>query len=420
MRALVGFVGVLLVGCGQPGAAGDCPSADGSVDTGPTRYGPIVAAGPDADGDGVPDVVVGVPSDTGLGAVHLISGATGAILRTWTGDTARDGFGAAVSLGPDTDGDGLADVLVGVPSHGASLEGAVELYSGATGALLRGWQGDPDAMLGEGVSLGPDLDGDSRGDVAFTDALEYDQWVEGGDILHAKHGHVHLVSGASGAELRAIAVTQDDLTIRLGGLGPDSDGDGAADVLVQEDSALDDGAVMLDSGATGAMLRSWTPEPGRYYFGATLAIGPDADGDGAADVAISSVEIGAAQTAHVVLYSSRTGATVHDWQIDNVHLGGMAIAPDLDGDGLADVLVAGQIAEEQPDLVIWSARAMSSGDGRDLATWQATETTNPRYELPTAIAATPTPCGALVEIAINNDSPADGPLGSRVELHAVP
>jgi hypothetical protein len=89
------------------------------------RFGVSVAAGPDATGDGVPDVLVGATGhDSARGRVYLLSGADGTTVRTFDGDGFGDQFGCSVALGPDVDGDGLGDVLAGAcwaddAAHGA-------------------------------------------------------------------------------------------------------------------------------------------------------------------------------------------------------------------------------------------------------------------------------------------------------------
>jgi len=97
--------------------------------TGPSAgsYAGFSVAGPgDVNGDGQPDVLVGVPYDaTGgetAGAAYLIYGpVTGALDLTLAdavivGEEATDQAGRAVSGGGDADGDGHVDVLVGSPN----------------------------------------------------------------------------------------------------------------------------------------------------------------------------------------------------------------------------------------------------------------------------------------------------------------
>src|SRR5262249_26420274 len=71
---------------------------------------------PDADGDGVPDLLVGAPNTYGphgtSGRVLLYSGATLGRIREFDGDAPRDSFGAIVASLGDVDGDGLPDFAI--------------------------------------------------------------------------------------------------------------------------------------------------------------------------------------------------------------------------------------------------------------------------------------------------------------------
>jgi len=116
-----------------------------------------LAVGPDANGDGVADVVMGLGPVIGAApppggprrCVQLFSGATGQPL--WPAQCQAGGRSAqSVALGPDVDGDGRGDVLVGTDQPAADTA-PVRLLSGATGALLREFASpDADASAGFG------------------------------------------------------------------------------------------------------------------------------------------------------------------------------------------------------------------------------------------------------------------------------
>jgi hypothetical protein len=120
----------------------------------------------DVDGDGVPDLLIGAEEVTGLpttGAAYLHSGATGALLFSFAGDSFGDRFGASVADLGDLDGDGWPDVGIS-----ARVGNYVKVYSGRTGAWLftmretnTGWM-TPMAI----VRLG-DLNGDGHAEIAI-------------------------------------------------------------------------------------------------------------------------------------------------------------------------------------------------------------------------------------------------------------
>ena len=186
--------------------------------------GIAVAGLGDVDGDGVPDYALGAPgASLGPGAVHLHSGATGALLRTIQG-AGQEKLGETLFGPGDLDGDGVPDLLAGARS-GALPGSRLIAFSGADGAEIFRLDG-----VGNSASGAGDLDGD----------LSEDFLVADGSVVRS-------YSGATHALLRTYS---DPMGLGLGdadGIG-DVDGDQVPDLV-----ACGSEAVLL-SGADGQLI----------------------------------------------------------------------------------------------------------------------------------------------------------------------
>ncbi len=137
-------------------------------------FGHAVAGPGDIDGDGVPDLLLGATNDdaagTDAGRAWLRSGATGLILFSWLGDSPLDRLGANVAGAGDWNGDGVRDVLLGMPGDdpAGSGSGAARFLSGADGSVLLTFDGDsPGQRVDVTVADLGDVNGDGRPDVAI-------------------------------------------------------------------------------------------------------------------------------------------------------------------------------------------------------------------------------------------------------------
>ena len=227
-----------------------------------TSFGQLVAPSADVSGDGVADVLVsgaaaapatppaaaglvtdllvgvlnGVLSPVAPEKVHVLSGATGGIVRALSDPAphANDGFGGAVAAVGDQDGDGFVDHLVG--ERGANQ---LHLYSGDDGLLLRSVPAPATAQPAGAFALAgvDDNDGDGRDDV----------WVGIGPARSA-----YLVNG-TGAVLATAAAPSPagsfGATVALFG---DTAGDPRTGVLVGDPT---------EAGGGGAYLVGTGPRP---------------------------------------------------------------------------------------------------------------------------------------------------------------
>jgi hypothetical protein len=256
----------------------------------------------DQDGDGVEDIFAGAPTGHDAGRVYLLSGKDGSVLRTYKPDDHRSSFGWYVARIDDLDGDGKAELLVGAfqgEDPPGDPKGAIYLFSGASGTLLRQWIA-PDSVRGFGEIVTPvgDLDGDGRPDVAVSSPRTSDN-------TRSKPGEVQVFSTRDGSEIRHwTGIQPGALYGRMVVDAGDIDGDGTHDVAISApwfrylDPTIKDpegiptdrtGRVEIRSGKTGDVLAEWFGDQADCWFGFHIRRAPDPDGKGRPALLISSI-----------------------------------------------------------------------------------------------------------------------------------
>jgi len=216
-----------------------------------------VASAQDVDGDGKADVIVGAPGRdravgyTDVGAVYLVSGATGRTLMRVDGPLPGStdyGLGYSVASAGDVNADGLPDVIAGAPSLAVCGHGAAFVLSGTNGAVLFRFE-DPTAFsvgcVGRSVAGAGDVNGDGRPDLIVGAPSAY--------LVGAARGSALAFSGADGTLIRrfdAESAAEYNLGASVAGVG-DVNGDGLADVIVGAPGA--DLAVGQDAGSVWAL-----------------------------------------------------------------------------------------------------------------------------------------------------------------------
>lgn len=306
------------------------------------EFGKSVAMLGDVDGDGVCDFAVGSlhPAGSGEGAVYVYSGATGSLIRRIDGLQKGEALGFSLAALNDVDSDGVPDLAIGAPwwfEPGGWDGGRVCVYSGATGALV--WyqpsQG-PRCDLGGSIANVGDIDGDGVDEVA-AGAPVFDT------LAHIYAGAAYVLSGKTGAILYTWIGDEDQLSLGVStNFVGDADGDGVPDIVVgaSADSFADRsrGAAYLYSGSTGSLLQMWRGTIDNSKFGYGLAPMGDLNGDGCSDLAIGSVQA----LTDVYLYSGKDGSqigTMHGGNVQDSFGQALANAGDLDGDGIAELIV---------------------------------------------------------------------------------
>lgn len=265
-------------------------------------------------------------------------------------------FGYALSLS-DVDGDGKAEIAVGVPFEAVGdnpAQGRAYLFSGATGDLILTFDNqEPDAgiFFAWTVAMG-DVDGDGRAEIAVSATREN---ASGG----ASQGRAHVFSGATGELLDTFDNPNPEIYTQFGNSAAfsDYDGDGTADRTLGDPFGEVNGVVAGEArvffGVIGRPIHILTaPDPqAGAEFGYSVAMA-DIDGDGEAEVIIGArledVD-GNVDQGRVYVFSGGTGELLYTLDTPNPEPGawfGAAVAMgDMDGDGSADIAVAARLED---------------------------------------------------------------------------
>jgi len=265
-------------------------------------------------------------------SIAVLSGASGSVLYTITPQFDIDA-GASLDAVGDVNGDGVRDLVVGVPHLGALFSpiGGLKLYSGANGAeLLTIFGPSPNSFLGQSVAGIDDFDGDGRADVAG-----------------ASWDSVRVYSSVSGAELFALVSPLQSPYRSVVARYSDWDQDGRDDFLVGFTSAdaAESGVVHVRSGATGALLLAITPATPEPSFGWDVRAAGDLDLDGRVDIVVGAPQIDpviGVGSGFAQAYSA-SGALVHHFNGTSpaAHFGfAVAGGADVNGDTRPDLVIA--------------------------------------------------------------------------------
>jgi len=357
-------------------------------------YGGTVAGVGDLNGDGYDDVAVGaryrdVNGRTDSGTVYVYYGSASGVDEASEQEilparhTTWAEIGAAISGGGDIDGDGYDDLVLG-SYYGYDDDfdptGAAHVFYGGPGGLdvaseqkLVAFDRARDDRYGQGVLLAGDVDGDGFDDVLVGSPRDDEDVVNNPD---SNIGSIYLYYGsASGLDGSAQVKIQPrsgrrghsfGVTMRTG----DLDGDGELDLVVGDSSILrvwhaffpEGGFFVYRGTASGFDVSSeevWRASDTREGDQLGTLDVHDIDGDGFSDVLVGArghdTPTAEYTGAAYVLYGGPGGLDPtfedklqlpdpeeRDW------FGGRVAAADVDGDGLADAVVAARGDDSDP------------------------------------------------------------------------
>ena len=273
----------------------DCDDAERLVHPGVDE---ICADGVDQDCDGR-DSHCGLDGDISLsdGDLHF------------EGEDSYDELGQALATAGDVDADGMADLLLGAPGNdeGGNAAGKAYLFLGrqyldgwgdrSASVAFASWSGR-DAYEGVGGSLSSagDVDGDGLADLLLG--------AQGNNEAADNAGQAFLVLGASitvgpmdtmAADARFVGQAEDDYAGRSVSSAGDVDGDGFDELLVGAHQPYDGTGMaylfrgpvtgVLDVGSADLALQG---EAEGDRAGAAVAAAGDVDGDGLADLLVGA------------------------------------------------------------------------------------------------------------------------------------
>ncbi len=273
------------------------------------QFGQAVCPGLDHNGDGIQEILVGAPgADPGTrinaGRFYIFDGATRALIGSVAGENAGDSFGSTIAPIADQNGDGVPDVLVGAPNANPNGNGRMYLYSGADLQLL--CSRDP---VGPAVGLGShflsspgDTNNNGRDDIHVTD------WQHAGGRGRL---YVFEYDGSQCVELfRLTGPAGSSLGIGNGTAG-DVSFDGHDDILTglwtAGNGAPNAGAAHIFSGSDQSLYRTITSTTAGEALGFDAHTVCDVSGNGVDDMLLTAANFNASQGRVYLIEGVRAG-----------------------------------------------------------------------------------------------------------------
>jgi hypothetical protein len=336
-----------------------------------TMLGPFGDAGADMNGDGRPDIVISNrnlhrdhdPTER-ANTVDAIDPSRSTQLRQWNGGP---GFGYRVAMAGDTNGDGVADVLVTRGDLVDTKLAKVSVLSGASGDTLFSVTGDD---IGDDLTRLGDVDGDGDEDFAFTVAAGLT--MAKGDYLPSGQFGFEVRSGRDGHVIQRFVRDGFRYLPSFAAVRAftDEDLDGVPDVLAALPSDVGrnneaDNRVIIVSGSSCKVLAELPSVDVSGEAHESIACAGDIDGNGRADVVVGDaerdlVQVVAPETQRILFSFRGQRGSAFGWAV--------AGPGDMDGDSVPDIAVGAPLFEGFASNPRAYVKLFSGASGGELAT----------------------------------------------------
>jgi hypothetical protein len=371
----------LLLGCALAPALACADGLRLVAESADDGFGFSVAPAGDVNGDAIPDVVVGAPSQDALedfaGRAYVFYGPFDGDRDAADADATistqnfGDNVGFSVASAGDTNDDGFDDLLVGARGNDARgiQAGQAYLFLGPLeGALFPAdadatFAGDAFDELGRTVASAGDLNGDGFADVAIGSPLALDGGVSAGQVL-VYYGPVTGAQTPQTADATINGLVFNELLGHSVAAAGDLDGDGIGDLAIGAPRPN------LNGSGTGTVYVFFGPVLGTMSaneadvrivgerlndeFGSAVSSAGDVNADGIDDLFVGASQFSGGVSGRAYVFHGPLSPLVSAADADAILVGeangdifGSTVdaVGDVNGDGFGDFVVGGEFSD---------------------------------------------------------------------------